>query len=89
MRKELAQAEFLKDFIGKAGPTQQYSCPAKTQTGSIHRRLSGTVMPNRLFFGPHFPSDGAQGEGACSSLQCGSGACKSPAVCLGALLGIF
>eukprot|EP00891_Asterochloris_glomerata_P004170 jgi/Astpho2/4170/Aster-05137 len=61
MRKELAQAEFLKNFIGKAGPTQQYSCPAKTQTGSIHRRLSGTVMPNRLFFGPHFPSDGAQG----------------------------
>ena len=76
MRKELAQPDFLKDFIGKAGPPQQYQCLARAK--STHRRLSGTVMPNRLFHGPHFLSDGPQGEG--------SRVCKPPAVCLGVLL---
>ena len=84
MRKELAQRDFLKDFIAKAGPTQQYRCPVGSH--STHRRLSGTVMPNRLFYGPHFPSDGSQGESRRTLLQCGSGSCKSSVVCLRALL---
>ena len=62
MRKELAQPDLLKDFIGKAGPPQQYQCLAAAE--STRRRLSGRVMPNRLFHGPHFLSDGPQGESA-------------------------
>ena len=67
MRKELAQPEVLKHFISNAGPTQQYDCPASVQ--SIHGPPSGTVTPNRLLFGPHFSSEGAQGEGRHALLQ--------------------
>ena len=65
MRKELAHPDFLKEFIRNAGPARQNNCPARER--SIHRRLSGTRTPNRLLFGPHFPSEGAQGEG-CQAL---------------------
>ena len=84
MCKELAQPDFLKDFIGKAGPTQQYNCPLGAH--STHRRLSGRVIPNRLFYGPHFPSDGPQGESRRTLLHCGSRDCKCPAIWLGAVL---